>query len=444
MYLAPEVCVYRSFAPVLALIRERGVVVARTLNRLPEDGERPNYHDLIRAGQISSAIVGVDGSETALSFLRWWSQCVNLVDANGTQWLDLTPQLFPTAGVLEDPGWNVSFWNLHERPLARLGEEIVVGGSPLRSFYFAGFRPDRPYWLSDGATRVHVVDDPVLVRLCGDYAERVRGAGWTPPLGHMGNLVRLGNGQRVDHLVRKLWEEALASGQDLGDPLSPSAARAFVSWMRDPAAQGAAAGVNRYLFAAYQTRPDLQKAFPDLDGPDGERLIRWAWEHGRREVLSELLPQWVEDPGSFEAYRMAVNVVGYLHDTLGLAEAARLYVEALTAAGVPVVTTAVSTDLVLGDGASNAATRAGHRPYQELRADAEPAFNLVCLNGDHLEAFVRGGGEQALVGRPTIGQWGWETDVLPASWLGAFQYVDEVWVYSTFMAEYWGGYHPCP
>ena len=46
--------------------------------------------------------------------------------------------------------------------------------------------------------------------------------------------------------------------------------------------------------------------------------------------------------------------------------------------------------------------------------------------------------------RPTIGQWGWETDVLPPSWTAAFDYVDEVWVYSNFMAENLGRLLPMP
>ena len=42
---------------------------------------------------------------------------------------------------------------------------------------------------------------------------------------------------------------------------------------------------------------------------------------------------------------LAVNVIGYLGETLGLGEAAGLYIAALTAARVPVTTTAVTPDL---------------------------------------------------------------------------------------------------
>jgi glycosyltransferase involved in cell wall biosynthesis len=34
-----------------------------------------------------------------------------------------------------------------------------------------------------------------------------------------------------------------------------------------------------------------------------------------------------------------------------------------------------------------------------------------------------------------IGVWGWETNSIPARWAPAFQFVDEIWVYSQFVAE---------
>src|SRR5581483_10554117 len=102
--------------------------------------------------------------------------------------------------------------------------------------------------------------------------------------------------------------------------------------------------------AAYLTRPDLQEAFPDLDGADGERLVEWAWVHGRREVLGELLRPAPQDAPPLTSADLGVRVIGYLGETLGLAEAARLYIKGLQAAGIPVSTTAIVPDLPVEDG----------------------------------------------------------------------------------------------
>jgi Glycosyl transferases group 1 len=443
VYIEPDTCVYDSLDFVLALARDRSAVLMPRLKALPEDEKRPDYSDLLAAGIVDPGFVAVGRGEASEQFLSWWSRRSEESQAANTRCLDLVPDLFPSAAVVDDEGCNVSFWNLHERPLERRGDQILSAGRPLRFVHFAGFRPDRPYWLSEAATRVSVVNDPLLAELCGAYAEQLRDAGWSVPRRQIGDVERLGNGQRVDHLVRALWDEALAAGQDFGDPLSQSAADEFVAWMSEPAEDGAHAGVNRYLLAGYRTRPDLQQAFPDLDGRGGAGLIAWGWEHGRREVLSELLPPRAGEQGLSDGSRLAVNVIGYLGESLGLAEAARLYVKALTAAGVPVTTTAVTPDLPTEAG-KKTITRYGSQDYEELRASVEPSFNLACLNGDHLADLVRKRGEGILSGRPTIGQWGWETDVLPPSWSEAFPYVEEVWVYSTFMSENLGRLLPVP
>jgi hypothetical protein len=443
VYLQPSACVYRSLDAALALARERGVALTRRAVRLPDDGKRPDYSDLLAAGRVSDSFVAVARGEPGASFLEWWQARLAHPAAYETRWLDLVPDLIPGVALIDDPGYGASAWNLHERPLERRGDEFLVAGAPLCTFEFAGFRPDRPFWLSERATRVRVVDDAALSALCQDYASRLLQAGWTPAKRSLDDVDRLGNGQRMDHLVRGLWEESAAAGEDFGNPLSAADADAFVAWMRGAGESGGAAGVNRYLLAAYRTRPDLQRAYADLDGPDGTELIAWSNAYGRRELLTELLPDPDDRRPAPDLSRLAVQVIGYLEDTLGVAEAARLYVDTLSAAGIPVATTAVPPDMS-SDGGERAINREGRRPFVELRASGEPAFNLVCLNGEQLETFVAVGGEGALNGRPSIGQWAWETDVLPQSWLGAFRYLDEIWVNSTFVAENLGRLSPVP
>ena len=62
-----------------------------------------------------------------------------------------------------------------------------------------------------------------------------------------------------------------------------------------------------------------------------------------------------EDP------RLAVNVIGFLDDALGLAQAARLYIDALRAAGVPVATTAIAPDGPAGCGGRRSSATATGR-----------------------------------------------------------------------------------
>ena len=116
---------------------------------------------------------------------------------------------------------------------------------------------------------------------------------------------------------------------------------------------------------------------------------------------------------------------------------------ALSAAGIPVTTTAVSPDTPAGPSRKTPA-RYGKRPHDPLRSPIEPSFNLACLNGDHLVKLARTREGDVLAQRPTIGQWAWETDVLPGNWLPAFALLDEVWAFSTFVADNLEPHSPVP
>ncbi|MGB9184461.1 MAG: glycosyltransferase [Solirubrobacteraceae bacterium] len=449
VYLDPAICVYDVLEPVLSEARDTGVALVKRADLLPDDGCRPDSADLLSAGSLDPGLVAVHANESGRAFLQWWSERRQEAEQRETpdsadgRWLDLAAKRFPGLAVVADPGCEVSYWNLHERPLTRHGEQVLAAGRPLRSLQFAGFRPDRPYWLSEDATRVRVVEDPVLAELCGEYAERLRDAGWSPPRRQIAGVRRLGNGQLVDQFVENLWTQALAAGEYFGDPLSAEAADEFVAWMREPGQRGAESGVNRYLLEVYLSRTDLQKAFPDLDGDDGDRLVQWGWSQDDGESLGGLLPAAPDDLVPAGSARIAVNVIGYLGETLGLAEAARSYVTALSTAGVPVSTKAITPDLPIDEDQRSIA-RYGSTGWQDLSSPVAPAFNLACLNGDHLHELIRTRGEGVLEARPTIGQWGWETDVLPASWAKGVRHVDEVWVYSTFMAKNLGRLLPVP
>jgi glycosyltransferase involved in cell wall biosynthesis len=137
----------------------------------------------------------------------------------------------------------------------------------------------------------------------------------------------------------------------------------------------------------------------------------------------------------------AVRLTGYLGHTLGLGAAARAYVQALDAAGVSVSTVSVplhhlALPVELED-------EYGRHTFEDLVHAGRHAFEIVAVNADELPGFVERLGEDYFQG-PRIGIWGWETNTIPERWQRAFSLVDEIWVYSKFMAENIGAAAPVP
>jgi len=139
------------------------------------------------------------------------------------------------------------------------------------------------------------------------------------------------------------------------------------------------------------------------------------------------------------ARALGVNVAGFLRGGLGLGQAARLYVAALQAGGVPVRTTTVDPRMPHVEGAHLKTT-----DFTDLHTDEDLPFNLVCVNAPELPQFAAEAGPEFFADRYTIGVWAWETDLVPASWDPAFALVDEIWVYSSFVAGVLSHAAPCP
>jgi glycosyltransferase involved in cell wall biosynthesis/SAM-dependent methyltransferase len=141
---------------------------------------------------------------------------------------------------------------------------------------------------------------------------------------------------------------------------------------------------------------------------------------------------------------LGVNVVGYLRGGLGLGQAARLYVQALNVAGVPVRTTTVDVSLPDVVGPDGRRAQVKTLDFADLRVEGELPFNLVCVNAPELPALHTSLGAEFFEDRYTIGVWAWEVDVVPPSWDRAFGLVDEIWVYSRYVQEILSNVSPVP
>ena len=487
LHLPSSVWVLDALRPVALALRERSVLlVPRVTAELPDDGLEPSRAQLQRRGRIDESIIAVDGSADAIAFLGWWTErverslgspdaCRSGERPEDRSWLarylELAPARFSTA-VLDDPGCNLSMWNLHRHTLSTLSGHVLVDErDSLRFLNLPGFQPDRPSQLSAMASRARVSRAPVLHELCERYASELRGAGWRQR-DHRGEVGRRLEDELVyDDALRAAYASALALGQVSEDLFSEQGIRQFVAWLTGPAPRGAAYGINRYVFhRVARERPDALWTYPDLDGADGEEFVAWCWAYGQRELAIPdrfMPPRAGRPPGKTASapraasadaappasasavapepdpmdgaqsqaptdQRLAVRLTGYLGHTLGLGAAARGYVRALGAAGVPVRTVSVPLQhLALP---VELASEYGRHGFQDIVQNGRHRFEIVAVNAAELPDFVGRLGEDYFAGR-RIGIWGWETNTIPPSWQRAFALVDEIWVYSRFMAE---------
>jgi glycosyltransferase involved in cell wall biosynthesis len=488
LHLPSSAWVLGDLGPVAAALSNRSVLlIPRMSADVPSDGLEPSPAQMQRAGRIEETMMAVDPARGPDGFLVWWGAHVEAtlgsLDARHSgarpedrpwlgRFLELAPARFAT-GVLEDRGCNLNMWNLHARTLeSGEGEEIRVDRDwPLRFLNLPGFDPQRPYRLSANASRARVSRSVVLHELCERYAGELLEAGWQDFERREEIGRELVDGLVYDGALRSAYAWALTLGERFGDVFSERGADLFLRWLEAPAPRGGEHGINRYLFhRVARERPDVMRAYPDLDGVDGPGYVEWCATFGRHELAipdrflpraprqdaSESSPRKPQPEPDSAAARapaeiarqaaqpdggLAVRLTGYLGHTLGLGAAARGYAKALDAVGVPVRTATVPLHHLALPVELEA--EYGRHGFQDLVHEGRHGFEIIAVNADELPDFVARLGEDYFEG-PRIGIWGWEVNTIPARWQRAFALVEEIWVYSRFMAENIGAVAPVP
>lgn len=180
IYLDSDTRLYSPPTELLAAIEDHPVVL--TPHLLEASRNQPAASSTVQYGTYNAGVIGLGADVEADRFLTWWSAQFTDPHRAGTDflydqvWLNLVPSLFPGTLVLRHPGYNVAYWNLHERDLSPVSaaSEWSVNGQPLVIFHFSGFRREDAANLA-GKSRPHFpAPDPRWAKLGISYAERLR------------------------------------------------------------------------------------------------------------------------------------------------------------------------------------------------------------------------------------------------------------------------------
>lgn len=445
VYLSADAKVYAPLDDIVDLTASHDIVIApRTTVPLPYDSRGAGPFQLLRAGAYADGFCAV--GRRSGEVLAWWSEQSRPGAKSGDscppealpRLVDLIPGFFDAA-ITTDAGCSVSFWNLHGRELRWNGSGYEVDGALLRWFVFDGFDPAKPHLLSDRqgeSPRLLLSERAALRRLCDEYRGDLLEAGDSTP-GPRRGWGYLPSGLELTPRIRRIFRDAIASAKGDPDreppsPVDPDHPELFVDWLNEPVAAAPFPMVSRYLHAIYLERPDLRTAFPHLGGPDAVRFL--AWTRGDGVVQEHIPPQLLPRPVDLERagrprftvsdLRPGVNIVGYFRAEMGVGEHARLLASAIDAAGIEHSTLTVTQTL----------SRQAH-PYIDRGAPNAPFdINLLSVNADQTPIIGAGLGPSFFDGRYTVGFWAWELEQLPEWMLPAFEWVDEVWCASRFVA----------
>ncbi|HLH43226.1 MAG TPA: glycosyltransferase [Bryobacteraceae bacterium] len=502
VYFDPDILLYSSLDSILGRLKTHSFLLTPHITSPLGDDRRPTELDILRSGAFNLGFMALRDCAESRGLLSWWKcrlQDHCRVDlANGLfvdqKWLDLAPGLFPGMGIVRDPGCNVAYWNLshrrvecltpqrtapqrkaaenvvvpdEERTCARGGGKWLVNGEPLVFFHFSGFDAERPEAISRHQNRFELASlEPAARFLYQEYAAALLQRGYAECKDWPYAYGVFADGSPIPDVVRQRYEAI----EPTADPFSEKGQLDFIHSMACCRADG---GLGRLAAGIYRSRSDVRNAFPNPEGEDRERFLRWLltygaaeyglgeaflrpfredWEEAvlgisnplarlKRRSMLALAKRRVKGAASRRPQKIrtraafGINFVGYVRSEMGVGESVRCAVRAAKAAGTPVRVKSVDW--------TDGPFRLQDRSVAEDR-EFPYAFNIFHVNADQSPEVLAQLGEKFTRGKFNIGYWAWELEEFPTQWEASFRYFQEIWTPSFFCAEAIARVSPAP
>ena len=197
------------------------VLIPHTVEPFPNERKRPGDLDILRSEIYNLGFAAFRNSQRSMEILTWWDKKLRtlcLADPRegvftDQKWMAYLPAFEKNVRILRHPGYNVAYWNIHERQVTmhdglwsvRQANDALV---PLVFYHFSGFHPDR-HDLSKYQDRYEGNLPGDLKILLEDYAARLKASGFAHLSARPIPEVHFKTGEVWDPVCRLLYREVI-------------------------------------------------------------------------------------------------------------------------------------------------------------------------------------------------------------------------------------------
>ena len=178
-YFDPDIKVYQPLSLFNNYFNGKSILLTpHILAPIPFDGLFPGENLFLNHGIYNLGFLGLRRSEITNNFLIWWNErlankcIIDLKEGFFTDqiWVSLVPLLFKDVSVIEHPGFNVAYWNLHDRKIEYTGNNIKVNKTEDLFFYhFSSFDPQIEKLIPAENARFDFINRNEMLKLYQDY-----------------------------------------------------------------------------------------------------------------------------------------------------------------------------------------------------------------------------------------------------------------------------------
>ena len=215
MYVDPDIYFFQSASMVFDLLNTYSMIVTPHCVEPIRDSMRPSEQDFLKAGVFNLGFIALQKTDETLRMLDWWeNRCLSL-GFNDVRdglfvdqcWINFLPCFFDSVLVLKDRGYNMAYWNLHERELSKGNEGWLVNGhSPLVFFHFSGIElHNADCEISRYQNRFSLTSRTDLAEIFSFYRREVLAAGFDEAnSGYQYSYGCFSNGTPISALARRV------------------------------------------------------------------------------------------------------------------------------------------------------------------------------------------------------------------------------------------------
>ncbi|HEX3554152.1 MAG TPA: glycosyltransferase [Thermoanaerobaculia bacterium] len=285
-YFDPDVLIFGDLGELYARLGRADAVLTPHLTAPIDDSLVPSEREILLSGIYNLGFLGLAFNERTLPFLDWWRQrlyrwCLHEVDKGlfvDQRWMDLAPAYLSRVEILRDPGYNVAYWNLVHRTLARREDAWWVGDSLLRFFHFSGYDFRRPETISKFQNRFTFAERPDVVPLFATYRESIRRQGQEEVQSYPYAYGRFDNGVAIPDLARRALRQVDPDAVRWPDPFATAGPDSFFDWLRQPVDGDASIPLPRLALLLWDEREDLRRFFSQPWAADRLGFAHWLIE----------------------------------------------------------------------------------------------------------------------------------------------------------------------
>lgn len=241
IYLDPDIKVFYSLDSIFSLL-ESGIydfVLTPHITTPIPDQLFPTEVDILKTGAYNLGFIGVGTG--GISIIRWWSNRLENLGFNDTasglftdqKWIDLLPGLSDNVFIERGKGFNMAYWNLHERRLEEENCLYTIDHKPLVFFHFSGLDIENPANISRYQNRSNFFNRPDMVEIFNDYVTEVGENTYPSELKYEYKYNKLFNTFEITNITRRLYKRFIEINPEKSesDPFKDLSRESFVAWL---------------------------------------------------------------------------------------------------------------------------------------------------------------------------------------------------------------------